>query len=190
MIKKIKMLLTIVLVVLLAFEVTGCGPLKKKFTRKKKEAAPPPVYFELEKYSKEPNAVLYRRHYIYWKTWQEELINKIAQGYKKDMRCSLEIISNLRDMKRLLVEEKADELQAYIEQMQEIKETLDERYITIAIKKRAKHKLERMYRAIKREFSFKSVKDYILADSIPSEVTQPVSAAQPASVTQATENIK
>jgi len=169
----IRKILVIILIILIGLEVTGCGPLKKKFTRKKKKGTPPPVYYELEKYSKESNAVLYKRHYIYWKTWQEELINKMGDKYKKDIRYADGIISNLRDMRRLLVKEKGDELAVFIDEMKKIKEKLNDRSLRGANKIRIKSTLEKRYRKIKREFSYTKVEDYILEDVKPPEVPQP-----------------
>lgn len=168
----IRKILVIILVVLIGLEVTGCGPLKKKFTRKKKKEIPPPVYYELEKYSREPNIVLYKRHYIYWKTWQEELINKIGDKYKKDIRYADGIISNLQDMRRLLVKEKGDELAVFIDEMKKIKTMLNDRSLRGANKIRIKNTLEKRYRKIKREFSYTKVEDYVLEDVKPPEAPQ------------------
>jgi len=169
----IRKILVIILIVLIGLEVTGCGPLKRKFTRKKKKGTPPPVYYELEKYSREPNMVLYKRHYIYWKTWQEELINKIGDKHKKDIRYADGIISNLQDMRRLLAKEKGHELTVFIDEMKKIKEKLNDRSLRGANKIRIKNTLEKRYRKIKREFSYTKVADYVLKDVKPSEAPPP-----------------
>jgi len=153
-----------ILTILLVFELSGCAAFKKKFTRKKKPREPETVYYELEEYAREPNAVLYKRHYIFWKTWQDELINKMGENHKKDMRCAGEIINSLQDMQRFLLREKAEELAPYIDEMEGIRQQLSDRYIATASRKRLKRILQARYRQIRRAFPYKKVKDFILDD--------------------------
>lgn len=156
-----------VLAVLIALDCAGCAALQRKFTRKKKETQPS-VYYELEKYTKEPNEVIYKKHYIFWKTWQEELINKMnEQNNKMNIRCATEAMTNLEDMRRLLKEEKAKEMEPYIAEIRDIKKEFENRLITVSRKNRIKSLLEKRYRKIKRDFSYKKIGNYILADEIP-----------------------
>ncbi|PIU42166.1 MAG: hypothetical protein COS99_01755 [Candidatus Omnitrophica bacterium CG07_land_8_20_14_0_80_42_15] len=162
----IRELFIILIAIFFIFESTGCETIQKKFVRKNKETKPIEKYYELEKYSREPSDVVYKRHYIYWKTWQEELINRISEdNYKKNMRCSSEIVSNLEDMQRYLVKEKAKELEPYINKMRDIAKELDNRLLGFAKKNQIKSMLEKTYREIKREFSYAKVGNYIVADT-------------------------
>jgi hypothetical protein len=172
----LRRLIGIVLVITFMVTVCGCAALKKKFTRKKKPQKPT-VYYDLEKYAKEPNAVLYKRHYVYWKTWQEELINKLSENnYKKNARCTQGIISNLNDMKRYLSAEKAEALQPFIDEMQGLEKELSGKYISMGRQTRLHNLLEKRYRRIKREFSYTKVKDDIVPDTRPTHETTPPEA--------------
>ncbi len=160
----IKKMSVAVLIIFLISEAVGCGPMANKFTRKKKEKEAPPVYYELEKYTRDSNLVIYKRHYLYWKTWQEELINKLGGNRSKDIRCIEEAISNLRDMKKVLKPEKAEGLEVHIGEMEGLKEKISAKFITLATKNRLVSVLEKKYREIKMDFSPKKVNDFILPD--------------------------
>ncbi len=61
------------LVLILFFSFTGCAALQRKFVRKKKkQEAPAPVITTFD-YSKELRVdELYKRHFLFWKTWHLE----------------------------------------------------------------------------------------------------------------------
>jgi len=162
----------LILAVMLIVETSGCAAFKKKFTRPRKEVKFEPVYFEPEVYGKKPNSVLYKQYYIFWKTWHEELISRIDQTHQKAVRCASETVINLNSMKKFLAGEKADKLQAYIDEMTNVKGELNKRYLSSASKMRMKRKLETAYRQIKREFAYKKVIDHILPDAVPQEEPQ------------------
>jgi hypothetical protein len=172
----LRKLIGTILAIALITNLCGCAALKRKFTRKKKHVKPA-VYYDLEKYAKEPNAILYKRHYVYWKTWQEELINKLSEkNFKKNISCAQGIISNLEDMKRYLVTEKAENLQPYIDEMRALQKELSGKYIGMGRQTRLRNLLEKRYRRIKREFSYTKVKDYIVPDTIPTAESPPPEA--------------
>lgn len=156
----IRRIAAIILVIVFALEATGCDAFRKKFVRKKNQERIQ-VYYEPEKYEKAPAEALYKKHYIYWKTLHEELTNNIGESPVNISRTAEGVVSNLQDMKRYLNEEKAAELETYIRQMEKIKSDLSGRHTSIAGERRAKRKSEEIYRKIKREFSYKKVKDYI-----------------------------
>lgn len=159
-----KRIYIVILAILLVFELSGCAVLKKKFTRKKKPLEVETVYYELEEYSREPNGVLYKRYYTFWRTWQAELINKMGENPKKDMRCAGEIINSLQSMQRFLLREKADELAPYIDEMEGVRQQLSDRNIATTSRKRLKRILEIRYRQMGNVFSYRKVKDFILPD--------------------------
>jgi len=146
----------VILVLFVTMELSGCAGLKKKFTRKKKEEIVQEVYLSPEEYQKEPDEVLYKRHYLFWKTWHEDLMKNIGESYTTDNRCIIEIISNLEDMKKALTGKEAARLQLYIEDMKEIKgELVSRRSLTTGTKKRIGNRLRRAYREIRNQFAYK-----------------------------------
>ena len=83
--------LYILLAVVLINGLTGCEAMQKKFTRKNKTVVKPHFY-QLKKYTKKPSPELYKQHYAYWESWQEEMVQFIGQNHKKDERAIEEAI--------------------------------------------------------------------------------------------------
>jgi len=156
----IRRISAIILVIIFALQTTGCDAFRKKFVRKKKQERIQ-VYYEPEKYKKGPAEALYKKHYIYWKTLHEELTNNIGESHVKVSRTAEGVVNNLQDMKRYLNEEKAAELKTHIQEMEKIRSDVSRRHTSIAAERRAKRKSEEVYRKIRREFSYKKVKDSI-----------------------------
>jgi hypothetical protein len=154
-------ILAILMVFFLLANLAGCEPLRKKFIRKKKEPVKMPRIYQLKKYEKKPTPELYQKHYAFWMTWQSELIKVLGENHKKDMRCIEEIISNLKDMQNILIQEKADKLQPHIDKLAKVKDVIFNEELTQANKDYVKRTLERIERAIKREFTYKKVKDFL-----------------------------
>jgi hypothetical protein len=88
--------------------VLGCESFTRKFTRKsKKSDVAVEMVLSPEEY-KGPNMTqeeIYRQYYLYWSSWQDELINALTQklSLKKKVDCAQEALKNLVNMKMLLV---------------------------------------------------------------------------------------
>jgi hypothetical protein len=88
--------------------VLGCESFTRKFTRKSKkpdaavEMVLTPEVYKGPKMTKEE---LYRQYYLYWSSWQDELINAFVQksSLKKKIDCAQEALKNLVNMKMMLV---------------------------------------------------------------------------------------
>lgn len=145
----------------LLLNLTGCEAVRKKFTRKKKEAVKMPRIYQLKKYEKMPTPELYKKHYSYWASWHSELIKVLGQSHKKDMRCIEEIIGNLRDMQNVLIPEKGDKLAPHIDKLAKLKDMIFNKDLSDANKDYVRMTLEREERIIKREFSYSKVKNYL-----------------------------
>ncbi|MBI5144280.1 MAG: hypothetical protein HZA30_04355 [Candidatus Omnitrophica bacterium] len=156
-----KRALALVLIFFILVNLTGCETMRKKFTRKKKEPVKMPRIYQVRKYEKKPTPELYKKHYAFWTSWQSELISVLGQNHKKDMRCIEEIIGNLSDMQNILVQEKAGRLKTHIDKLVKVKDIIFNEELTQWNKDYVKRTLEREDRAIKREFSYKKVKDYL-----------------------------
>jgi hypothetical protein len=105
---KMKKLLSVLLFCFLLLDLLGCESFTRKFTRKSKNS---PATVEMllapEEY-KGPNMTkeeIYRQYYLYWSSWQEELINGLTQklSLKKKVDCAQEALKNLVNMKMMLV---------------------------------------------------------------------------------------
>ena len=88
--------------------VFGCESFTRKFTRKsKKPDAAVEMVLTPQEY-KGPNMTseeIYRQYYLYWSSWQDELINALTQklSLKKKVDCAQEALKNLVNMKLMLV---------------------------------------------------------------------------------------
>ncbi len=142
--------------------LAGCAQLQKKFTRKKKEPATKiPHYRSVKEYVRAPAPQLYQKHYVYWRSWNTELLSVMGKNTKKDMRCINEIISNLQDMKNLLVPEKAAELEPHIARMEGVRKEIAGGDAKVYTNPHVRGTLESEDRAISRDFKYKVVKECV-----------------------------
>ena len=145
-----------------SFVLSGCADFQKKFIRKKKEYDGPPKYYAVKEYDIRPSLELYEKRYIFWKNWHRELLADINDTNKKKAKVDIEqAISNLWDLKRMLVDEKGDELQKSIDEMQELQVTINTQSITGANQVKFRRKLEQLMSEIKRKFSYRKMGGYI-----------------------------
>ena len=157
----------VVFVCLSAFvlSLTGCEPLKKKFTRKKKEDKSneiipvlQPVEYPAKTHSAKEN---YEQHYSLWKVWYQDTLASIDRrdSEKKQKYALTQAIAQLTEMKNWIVEEKQKKLSLIIEEFNKILQEWDKLgnlRNTFFIKKG----LERNGKTIRLNFSPKVLKDY------------------------------
>lgn len=156
-----KRAVSFLLVFFLLMNITGCEGLKRKFTRKKKEAVKMPRIYQAKKYTKTPSPELYKKHFAYWQSWQSELISVLGENHKKDMRCAEEVVGQLKDMQGILVPEKAEEMKPHIEKMVKVKDMIFNEEMSVANREYIRSTLEREDRLINKEFSYTKVKDFL-----------------------------
>ncbi|MFH1552403.1 MAG: hypothetical protein ABID83_02020 [Candidatus Omnitrophota bacterium] len=157
-----------VLVVLLAVAValSGCAQIRDKFVRKpKEEKVKAKRYYAVKAYDVHPSLDLYTKRYIFWKNWHKDLLSVLGDDNHKKVTVAVEQdISNLMDMRSMLVDEKADELQKSIDEMIAIETTLKKERITPGNEVRIRRNLELIGKNIKRDFSYTKMGDYIRSD--------------------------
>ncbi|MBU1038385.1 MAG: hypothetical protein KJ994_04980 [Candidatus Omnitrophica bacterium] len=149
------------MIFLLAVTLTGCDALQRKFTRKKKETKPIPRLYQLKKYDVKPSAALYSKHYAYWQSWMSELIQDLGDNHKKDVRCIDEALSQLHDMRNILVQEKADALTKHIRRIEKSREIIIKEGLSQYNKNQVLMTLEREDRIVKSEFTVSRIKNDI-----------------------------
>ncbi len=111
----------------IALTTVGCDAFVRKFTRKKKMAPGQQEEMVLapEEY-KGPNMTkeeLYRQHYLYWKSWHDELIESLAsdRNHKKQLSCADETLKCLMQMRDMLNEPLQKKFEPYIGKVQDIR---------------------------------------------------------------------
>ena len=145
----------------------GCEAFVRKFTRKPKkdnlqreEMVLVPQEYKKPQLTKEEE---YRQYLLYWKSWQDELIESLSgsTNHKKQMGCVKEALSNLAQLRSLLNAEKQKKLDVYITKLKELQDSIVK---DIYCKDSSRHhySAERIKMNIFRQFSYPQVKDSLI----------------------------
>ena len=157
--------IVLILMLLIVIDAAGCATFQRKFVRKKKEAEEAPrIVTQYTTEAKVPHKELYQKHYLYAKTWMEELIDKVSLNSKKDTQCINSIIGNIQDMQKHLTVEKAAELELILAELKPVQELIASGGITDTSKDSARRTVDKQYRELKRNFYYKKVAEYILKE--------------------------
>ena len=141
----------------------GCDAFVRKFTRKQKkeELSQEELVLAPEEYkSTMSKEELYRQYLLFWKSWQDELINALSRegNHKKQVKSIEQALNNLDYMKSMLNDEKQKLLESYIKEMDALKTAIekDEYNNNFAIfSSRAEH----IKMNILKSFSYNKIKD-------------------------------
>lgn len=145
----------------------GCEAFTRKFTRKPKKddlvkeelVLVPEEYKDVQMSNEE----LYRQYFLFWKSWQDELINALSVGsnYKKQIDCINEAIKNLINLRALLKEEGQKKLDAYIDQLKGLKDQISKDLYGNSIVGNRQN-AELLKKRILKDFSYNKIKDYLI----------------------------
>lgn len=149
----------------LVLGLIGCDAFVRKFTRKPKKDNL--VQQEVVLYPQEYKSGLtkeqeYRQYFLYWKSWQDELIESLSNtttpNYKRQVACVEQALKNLLQLRLLLAESVQQKLDKYIKQMNELKASIiDDPYGSqIWVNRSA---AERLRSDIFNNFSYNNIKD-------------------------------
>jgi len=156
----------LMIILAMSFLFSGCAQIKDKFIRKpKEEKTQTHKYLAVKKYDVRPSLALYRKRYVLWKNWHKELLSILrAANHKKSVVSIEQEVSNLFDMQNMLVDEKAEGLHKLIEQMLKIERDIKKGRLNTGSEVRIRQKLESLGRAIKRDYGYHKMKDFIRSD--------------------------
>ncbi len=156
---KNRILAGILICVLLVTSI-GCAGLQRKFTRKKKEEVKAGPVITTYDYAKDLRVdELYRKRFLFWKSWQGELIERMDGTYKKRMECYENAVMNLEEMRKYLSLARVKELDPFIEEIKSIDPDIKKKRLSRSEKYRMSHMLEMTKRRIDKQFSYSKVKD-------------------------------
>jgi chemotaxis protein histidine kinase CheA len=148
--------------------MTGCEALVRKFTRKPKKDQLPkeelvlmPQEYVPPKLSKEE---LYQQYFLFWKSWQDELVNALIENntnQKKQISCAQEALKNLTQMTALLSAAQQKKIAVYVSQLDELATSIQN---DIYGNRMVSHRqaAERLLRDILKDFSFEKIKGSLL----------------------------
>ncbi len=147
--------------------LVGCESLAKKFTRKKKtKDAQEEMVVSPRDYSAHPfpNDVLYKQYFVYWKSWNQELITSLndASPHKKIISCLEQALMNLDKMKSFLATEKAAALDVFVVQTRGLKSDVEKTPAMLPSQaNQFRYRAERILSAVNRGFDIKKMASYI-----------------------------
>ncbi|MGE5308428.1 MAG: hypothetical protein ACM3OC_05040 [Deltaproteobacteria bacterium] len=145
--------------------LTGCESLVRKFSRKPSEPPKPQemVLAPQEYAGQRPeNIEMYEQYYLFWRNWHEEFIDALeGTNRKRQVETVNEAIKNLTGMRSLLNDEGKAKLDAYVRQLEAIRDGVSgDSYGTQAGFHAAQ--AEKLKRQIIRDFSGRKVKGELL----------------------------
>jgi hypothetical protein len=165
---KIKVLLFYATVFCFVAGLCGCESFSRKFTRKAKtdDQKPEEMVLVPEEYKAEraSSEELYRQYFLFWNSWQDELIDSLNSpnpNRKKHIDCIREAVKNLSAMKDLLAPDKQKLVEDYIQQMNSLAQALSKDLYSSSIFANIT-KAKQLKRKIEHDFSFARIKDYLL----------------------------
>ncbi|MFH1837660.1 MAG: hypothetical protein ABH862_06080 [Candidatus Omnitrophota bacterium] len=145
--------------------ITGCAQLRDKFVRKKEEKIENKRYLSVKEHDIHPSMELYTKRYLFWKTWHKELLEVLPKGNHKKIVVAVEQeVSNLMDMRNMLVDEKAEELQKYLDELINTETVIKKEGITKGNEVRIRRSLKNLGNRIKEEFTFRKMNGCIRDD--------------------------
>jgi len=151
-----------IVVVMLCLSVAGCASMQRKFTRKKqKEEKMMPIVTTYEYPIEERVDELYKKRFLFWKSWHGELIDRMEDSYKKRAECYNELMQNLMEMQKYLNDEKCKELEGFVEEIRLLDTDVKKIDLTKSERYRIAQVLEKTRRLIDKRFSYSHVKDFL-----------------------------
>lgn len=168
-------IIKLLLVLILCVCVSGCAQWRKKFIRKRAKKKPAQIVsYEPKEYQPDPSDVLYRRYFVFWKAWQQELIGKLGDSRKSDLRFFTEALKNLHAMRNHLADSKAVELDVHIKRLDGYYRKYQARSMSTVQSKRMSSELNRLMLRIDKEFRYSRVKEFVQDYKPAEEVPSPV----------------
>ena len=147
-------------IALLCISVAGCAGMQRKFSRKKQqEEKVSPVVTTYDYPIEQRVDELYKKRFLFWKSWQGELIDRMDDTYKKRIECYDELIQNLSEMQRYLNDEKYKALEGFAAEIKSLDPDVKKNDLTNSEKYRIRQILERTRRLIDKNFSYSKVKN-------------------------------
>lgn len=147
--------------------LTGCETLKRKFTRQRKtKQTQEEMIIVPRDYSAHPfpNDVLYKQYFVYWKSWNQELITALNDQapYKKILDCADQALVNLRKMAAYLQEDKAKALGVFVRETEQLKvDIVASESMPPARLVSLRYQAERILSSVNRQFDLRKMKDFL-----------------------------
>lgn len=164
---RLKKFLRLFVISFLIVDLAGCDAFVRKFTRKRRKEDLPqeemvlaPEEWKGPQMTKEQ---MYRQYFLFWKSWQDELIEALLQkkSQKKQIDCSSEALKNLLALKPLLNADSQKKLDKYINRLKDLRDLISrDSYGSSSLSDA--NSAERIKRDILRDLSYNKIKNSLL----------------------------
>ena len=149
-------------IILLCVSIAGCAGMQRKFARKKKQEEKSLPIVTTYDYAKEQRVdELYKKRFLFWKSWQGELIDRMGDNYKKRTECYYELMQNLLEMQKYLNDQKYNELGVFITEIKSVDPDVKKIDLRGSEQYRITQVLEKTKRLIDKRFSYSRVKNHL-----------------------------
>ncbi len=158
------------MIMIFTMQLVGCASVQRKFIRKKKEPqhVHAAIYYEPVGYQKKfSNAYYYKTHFMFWRSWQADLIEDLKSGNQKRMnRSAQESFSHLTQMNQYLKPEKQTELKPMIDSLADAKQKIEGGRVSSSSESILRGDLEKIRRVVSNDFYYDKVKEDVLPDNV------------------------
>ena len=123
-----KRLISILVMLVLIADFTGCAALRKKFVRKRRKDLPPPLYLELKDYPNVPTEDMYHQYWLFVRGWLDELKQSIEEeGNRKRQKKAIdEAVMNFEQIVYFFNEEGKQVIAPLHQELLSIQEEVDD----------------------------------------------------------------
>jgi len=149
---------TYILLVVFIFNIIGCAVLKEKFVRKPKDKPQSQKAVFSSTDIIYPAHIRYNNYFIYWRTWQGELILNIGKNNKKVLACAERALYNLKQMQELLKSPKQEELAPYVDELSDIVDELEKARLSEPRQKKLINQLKHHLHQVRAKFNYQDMK--------------------------------
>lgn len=147
--------LSVALIFFILFGACGCASLRKKFVRKRRKDAAPPLYLELKDYPHVPTQDMYHQYWLFVRGWLDELRLSIEEdsNKKRQLKAADEALMNFEQIVYFFNEQGKEIIAPLKQELVSIRETVHDPYFsssmntTIIVRRisKAKREFERDY---------------------------------------------
>ena len=141
------------------FNIIGCAVLKEKFVRKPKSKSQSQRAIFSSTDTVYPAHIRYNNYFIYWRTWQGELILNIGKNNKKVLACAERALYNLKQMQELLKSPKQEELAPYVDELSDIVNELEKARLSEPRQKKLINQLKHHLQQVRAGFGYQNMRD-------------------------------
>lgn len=161
----------------LCLALTGCESFQRKFTRRKRAQPPPTPVINFQDYTRTMTPLdRYRKHYLIFDYWNQELINALQSpplNSKRFKLASKESLGELQTLRDLLVEEVGERFVPLIEEREKINRQLQHETVSLSQVNATTRALEAQAREIHRSFFWRTVQDQLKPMQAPGDAPAP-----------------